>query len=49
MFVSLDPAELLFRYQEPGPHPALSLIAGMPSFHVDANAFDDGGSVLAPS
>ena len=39
--MSLDPAKLLLGYQEAGPNPALSLIAGVPSFHVGANPFDN--------
>src|SRR6185295_295995 len=44
--MSLDPAKLLLGHQEAGPHPALSLIAGMPSFHIGANSFDDRESRL---
>src|ERR1035437_4278663 len=41
LFVSLDPAKLFLRDQEPRSHPALPLVAAVPAFHVPANLLDN--------
>jgi len=41
LFTSLESAELLLGHQQAEPHPTLSLIAGMPPFHVGSNPFHD--------
>src|SRR5712692_2723432 len=42
LFVSLNFMETFLGYQQARPHPAFSLITAVPTFHVHANALDDG-------
>jgi hypothetical protein len=41
LLVTLYPAKLLLGYEEPRAHPALALIAAVPTFHVSAYLLND--------